>query len=195
MQTKLTKTKAGQYILHNVRIAYPDLYTAVPFKNDPKNTPRFGVTVLVPKEAEEVIDKLTAEINKLAKEKHKLNKLAAADSCFQDGDEKSNEALQGHMLLSTYAYPNEKSANGGAPQVLDRGKRPIAKGASNAPYSGCYANVLFDLYAPSGWKKVSAGLKVVQVIADGEPIGAATDTSELPELDDEELGEDGESFE
>lgn len=189
MKPQLTKTAAGQLVLLNVRIAYPDLYKAVPFKNDPKNTPRFGATVLIPKEAEDVIEKLTAEINKLAKEKHKLSKLPAADSCLQDGDEKANEKLHGHMVLSTYAYPNEKSQGGGAPQVLDRGKKPIKEGASNVPYSGCYCNILFDLYAPNSWKKVSAGLKVVQFVADGETIGASTDLSDLPELEEEPVGD------
>ena len=172
-------------MLLNVRIAYPAVYKPESFKGDDKNTPRYGVTVLVPKEAEDVVDQLNAEINKLAKEKFKLSKLPAADSCFRDGDEKANEAMHGHWILSAYAYPSDKKQNGGAPQVLDRGKRPIKEGASNVPYSGCYANILFDLYAPNNWKKVSAGLSVVQVIGDGEPIGATVDTSALPELDDE----------
>lgn len=193
MKPGIIKTDAGQIVLTNVRLAYPDLYKAVPFKNDPKNTPRFGITVLVPKTAEDVCDKLQAEINKLAKEKHKLNKLPEADSCLTDGDAKSNEAYHGHWVLSLYAYPNEKSRDGGAPQVLDRNKKPIAKGDPREPYSGCYGNVVFDLYAPTNWKKVSGGLKAVQFVADGEPIGASTDLSVLPELPDEE--EDAAGFE
>lgn len=193
MKPRLSKTAAGQLLLLNVRIAYPAVYKPESFKGDDKNTPRYGVTVLIPKDAEDVVEQLSAEINKLAKEKFKLSKLPAADSCLRDGDEKANEAMHGNMILSAYSYPSEKSQNNGAPQVLDRGKRPIKEGASNAPYSGCYANVLFDLYTPNNWKKVSAGLKVVQVIGDGDPIGSVTDISELPELEDEELG--GESFE
>lgn len=193
MKPKLTKTASGQLILQNVRIAYPDLFKAVPFKNDPKNTPRFGATVLIPKDATDVVDQLTAEINKLAKEKHKLTKLAAADSCLQDGDEKTNVALHGNMVLSVYAYPSDKSQNGGAPQVLNRAKNPIREGDSCVPYSGAYCNILFDLYAPNNWKKVSAGLKVVHYLEQGgDPIGASTDISELPDMPD--LDEDG-SFE
>ncbi len=188
MTPKLTKTAAGQLILHNVQGAYPALYEPESFKGDDKNVPRFGITILVPKTATAVVDQLQAEINKLAKEKHKLPKLPEADSCLRDGDTKSNEAMHGHWILSLYAYPNEKAHNGGAPQVLDRGKKPIAKGASNAPYSGTYVNVMFDLYAPAKWKKVSAGLKVVQVVADGPTIGQVTDTSELPELPDDVEG-------
>lgn len=196
MKPKLTKTAAGQLILQNVRIAYPDLYKPVPFKNDPKNTPRYGATILIPKDATDVVDQLTAEINKLAKEKHKLSKLPAADSCLQDGDEKSNAALHGSMVLSTYAYPSEKSQNGGAPQVLNRAKVAIKEGASNMPYSGAYCNILFDLYAPNNWKKVSAGLKVVHYLEQGgEPIGVTTDISELPDLEDAEPELEGAGFE
>lgn len=190
MKPKLTKTAAGQLILQNVRIAYPDLFKAVPFKNDPKNTPRFGATILIPKDAEDVVDQLTAEINKLAKEKHKLSKLPAADSCLQDGDEKANEKLHGYMVLSTYAYPSDKSQNGGAPQVLNRGKGAIREGDSNVPYSGAYCNIMFDLYAPNNWKKVSAGLKVVHYLEQGgDPIGASTDLSELPDMPELEEAE------
>lgn len=185
MKPKLTKTATGQLLLLNVRIAYPDLYKAVPFKNDPKNTPRFGATILIPKDATDVVEQLTAEINKVAKEKHKILKLPFADSCLQDGDEKTNAALHGNMVLSTYVYPNDKSQNGGAPQVLNRSKVAIKEDASNTPYSGCYCNIIFDLYAPNNWKKVSAGLKVVHYIeVGGEPIGTFTSLSELPDLED-----------
>lgn len=189
MTPKLSKTAAGQLILQNVRIAYPDLFKAVPFKNDPKNTPRFGATILIPKDATAVVEQLTAEINKLAKDKHKITKLAAADSCLQDGDEKANAALHGNMVLSVYAYPSDKSQNGGAPQVLNRGKGAIREGDSCVPYSGAYCTILFDLYAPNSWKKVSAGLKVVHYLEQGgEPIGSSTDLSELPDMPDLEDG-------
>jgi hypothetical protein len=190
MTPSISATAAGQFVLQNVRLAYPDLYKAVPFKNDPKNTPRFGGTALIPKTATDVVDKLQAEIAKLAKERHKLPKLPEADSCLQDGDTKANEALHGHWILSLYAYPNEKAQNGGAPQVLDRRKQPIPQGAPNAPYSGCYVNLVFDLYTPSNWKKVAAGLKVVQFVTDGPTIGMTTDISVLPELPDEPVDAD-----
>jgi hypothetical protein len=190
MTPGIKKTANGQFVLTNVRNVHPDLRKAVPFKNDPKNTLRFGDTVLIPKTAESVYETLQAEINKLATEKHKLNKLPEADSCLRDGDTSSNEALHGHWVLALYSYPNEKARDGGAPQVLDRSKKPIPAGGPGEPYSGCYVNVLFDLYAPNNWKKVSGGLKVVQFVADGEPIGASTDLSELPELPEEELGDD-----
>ena len=192
MTPKLTKTSAGQLILQNVQGAYPSLYKAESFKGDERNVPRFGITILIPKTATDVVDQLQAEINKLAKEKHKLPKLPEADSCLRDGDTKSNEAMHGHWVLSLYAYPNEKSQNGGAPQVMDMSpeRRPIKEGASNTPYSGAYVNVLFDLYAPNNWKKVSGGLKVVQFVKDGPTIGTTTDVSEMPTMPDEPIDED-----
>lgn len=195
MQPKLTKTPAGQIILQNVRCAYPSLYKAESFKGDDRNVPRYGVTILIPKGATDVIDQLNAEINKIAKDKHKLNKLPEADSCFRDGDAKSNEAMHEHMVLSLYAYPSEKSPNNGAPQVIDLSpeRRAIREGMPNAPYSGCYVNVLFDLYAPSSWKKVSGGLKVVQFVSDGPVIGPSTGLSQMPTMDVAPIGEDFEA--
>ena len=189
MTPKLSKTAAGQLILQKVRAINLELFEPVSFKNDPKNTARFGATVLIPKDAVEVVDQLLAEINKLAKDKHKITKLPFADSCLQDGDEKAFTALHGHMVLSAYAYPSAKSQNGGAPQVLNRGKGAIRKGDSCVPYSGAYCTIMFDLYAPNNWKKVSAGLKVVHYLEQGgEPIGSSTDLSELPDMPDLEDG-------
>ena len=190
MTPKLTKTAAGQLILQNVRGAYPSLYKAESFKGDDRNVPRYGITILIPKTATDVVDRLQAEINKIAKDKHKLPKLPEADSCLRDGDTKSNEAMHGHMVLSLYAYPNEKSQNGGAPQVIDMSaeRRPIKEGSPNSPYSGAYVNVLLDLYAPNNWKKVSGGLKCVQFVADGPAIGTTTDLSDMPSLPDAPLG-------
>lgn len=187
MTPKVTKLPSGQYLATNVRVAYPDLAKAVPFKNDPKNTPRYGVTVLIPSDSE-ACEFLKKEINALAKEKHKLPKLPEADSCLQDGDSKANESYHGNHVLSLYAYPNEKSADKGKPSVRNRSNtNDVPEGDPGYPYSGCYCNVMFDLYTPSNWKKVSGGLKVVQKVADGDVIGKTVDTSALPSLPDEDI--------
>lgn len=188
LNPSFSKTPAGQCILSQVILAWPDLYTAVPFKNDPKNTPRYGVTVLIPKESE-AGTQLQAEINAMAKDKLKIAKLSEQDSCLQDGDNKSNEALHGYWVLSLYAYPSDKKARGGAPRVVNRNKQDIKPTDSDAPYSGSYGTVIFDLYTPTNWKKVSGGLHVVQVTGGGPAIGFSTDLSVLPDLPDD--GSDG----
>jgi hypothetical protein len=182
MKTSIKKISSGQFLLLGGRLAYPELFEAVPFKGDPKNNPRFGIVVLVPKKDKTTVDFIQNEINTMAADKLKLKKLPQADCCFTDGDEKANEAYHGHMVLSLYSYPSDKKVKGGQPQVFNPAKQELKKGDSGTPYSGCYGNVIFDLYVPGSWKKVSGGLHVVQFIEDGEVIGFKTDTSELPEI-------------
>ena len=194
MKPKLTKLPTGQLILQNVRIAHPSLFEAKAFKGE--GALRYSATVLVPKEATDVVDQLTAEINKIAKERYKLAKMPSADSCFTDGDDKANEAYHGHWILAAYAYPSDSAERKGAPAVTGnppKGQGFIQKGDSNEPYSGCYANVLFDLYTPKNFRKVSCGLKVVQFVGNGPRIGASTDVTVMPEL--EEMEDGGEGFE
>ena len=187
MKPTVTKLASGQYLATNVRLAYPELTTPKSFNNDPKNTPRYSITVLVPT-GSEAHTFLQSEITQLAKDKHKLPKLPEADSCLQDGDGKTNQAYHGSHILSLYSYPNA-SLDKGKPSVRNRANtNDVSEGSPEYPYSGCYGNVLFDLYVPAKWKKVSGGLKCVQKVADGDVIGKTTDTSVMPSLPDEDLG-------
>lgn len=184
---KITKHVSGEYvsyIAHNVQGGWPDLYQAVPFKNDPKNTPRFGITIFIPKGTEGV-EVLQADIAKLAKDKLKLNKLPDADSCLKDGDESENEAYHGHWIFSAYAYPDDKKPGKGAPTVVDGKKVKIPEGDSKAPYSGSVSNIVFDIYTSPKWKKVNGGLKTVQALRDGPVIGRSQDLSDLPDVEEE----------
>jgi hypothetical protein len=189
MTPTVTKLPSGQYLATNVRVAYPQLAKPVPFQNDPKNTPRYGITVLLPT-GSEACNILQKEIQQIAKDKHKVPKLPEADSCLQDGDGKANESYHGNHVLSLYAYPND-NADKGKPSVRNRANTAdVPEGDSAYPYSGCYCNVLFDLYTPAKWKKVSGGLKVVQKVADGAVIGKTVDTSVMPSLPDEDFDMD-----
>ncbi len=94
-----------------------------------------------------------------------------------------------HGTWAAYAYPSESAERKGAPAVTGnppKGQGFIQKGDHNEPYSGCYANVLFDLYTPRNFRKVSCGLKVVQFVANGPRIGASTDVTVMPELEETE---------
>jgi hypothetical protein len=174
---------SGAFLLKSVIGAYPSLYKATTIKNIAESKPRFGITVLVPKSATEVIADIKKSIATMAKDKLKIAKLAEADSCFRDGDENSNENFHGFYVLSLYKYPNEGAARGGAPDVVDAAKVPIPQGAPNEPISGDIVNVLFDLYTPSKWKKVSGGLKAVQFMSKGTFIGAGSSASEFDEAE------------
>lgn len=190
MTPTITTRPSGAFLLKDVIGAYPSLYKATTIKNIADSKPRFGITVLIPKTATKVIAEIKNSIAAVAKDKLKISKLAEADSCFRDGDENSNENFHGHYVLSLYKYPSENAARGGAPDVVDGGKNQISQGASNEPLSGDIVNVLFDLYTPSKWKKVSGGLKAVQFVSKGEFIGAGSSASEFDEDEASDIGEE-----
>lgn len=80
------------------------------------------------------------------------------------------------FTVSTKVDPGRP--NNGAPIVVDAKLNPIT--SPNDIYSGCTGNVSFSLYAynASGNSGVGAGLRGVQVIDKGEPIGAGPATAE-----------------
>jgi hypothetical protein len=194
MKPKITKLENGQYLLENVQVVWPELYTAKHFKNNPANAARYQATALVDEvEGKDVVAFLDKEIAALALSKHKIKKLPDADSCFTSGDSSANEALHGKRKLALYSYPNDNSAGKGKPSVIARdGKTKIREGDDNEIVSGTICNVIFDLYTPNGWKKVSGGLKVVQRVAKGAFIGAEQSLDALPSLPD--IDEDGEDL-
>lgn len=182
----------NKYVVRNVQIAYPDLYTARPFKDIATNTPRYGVTVVIQKEGnEDTIKFLKDEIDRHALATMKLKKLPEADSPLADGDSKTNEAYHGHWVLNLYAYPSDKKRNGGRPDVVDRSKNVIKETDSNAPYSGSICNVVFELFKPGKWNKIAGGFDTVQVLGGGEVIGKnSSGLGFLESLDEEPLGAD-----
>lgn len=87
-------------------------------------------------------------------------------------------------------------------QILDQKRRPIGE-ASGKIYSGCYVNVILDVYAneQDGDKTVSASLEGVQLLRAGERLGFTPtdaaiefDDEELPEGEDEALGDDDDIY-
>lgn len=174
-----------KFLASNVRIAYPDLAVPRHFKNDEKTTARYSVTVLIPKSDTESAALLQNAIRKMAKERLKLDRIPAADVCLRDGDESTQSAYAGHWFLSLHRYPSDKVPNNNAPAVVDGSKNRIQPTDSNYPYSGCRANVVFEIYtSPSGkWKKVNGGFSTVQFHAHDEVIGGGNDLGYLEETD------------
>lgn len=181
--SSITKLADNKFLASNLQIAYPDLYVARSFKNDAKNTPRFGLTLLLPKSDTEGHKLISDAIKAIAKAELKMDRIPATDVFLRDGDESNNEAYHGHWYMSLYKYPNDKQPNNGAPQVVDANKKAIKATDSNAPYSGCFCDVVFEAYAGTKWKKVNGGLSVVRFRGDGEPIGGGSDVNALPDLE------------
>lgn len=81
------------------------------------------------------------------------------------------------------------------PTVVDRDKSPLTQ-ADGKPYSGCYVNVILDVWAQDNafGKRVNASLKGVQFVKDGDAFGggapASADEFDVVEAPDEELADD-----
>ena len=151
--------------LKNVRLSFPDLFVARPFK--PGDAPKFKATFLVPKGSAQ--DKeLNAAIRAVAKEKWG----AKADNilkqitnnpnkfCYQDGDNKDYDGYEGHMAFSA----NNKTR----PTVIDRDRTPLTE-ADGRPYAGCFVNAIVELFTyDNSGAGMSASLGGVQFLRDGE---------------------------
>jgi hypothetical protein len=142
------------------------------------------------------IDEIKAEAIRVAQEKFganvELKKLVLA---FGNGDKKAiDEDGQVNPTYEAYRgmfYVNTSTSD--KPRIYNRNREIIGKDHPQFPYSGCYANVNFDLYA---WtftennmtrRGVSVNLQAVQFDHDGEAFGGRTNVN--PEDDFEALGD------
>lgn len=169
--------------LQNVRLSFPGLWKAEPFK--PGDDPKFKATFLIEKDS--ALDKAVNEaIKETAKAKWGAKAEAALKSmrnnpnkfCYQDGDTKTYDGYEGMMALS--------AKNGKRPLVIDRDRTTLTE-ADGKPYAGCYVNasVEFFAYENSG-NGISASLLGVQFLKDGDAFGGGSIATEddFDELED-----------
>lgn len=162
--------------LENVRLSFPDLFEAKPYK--PGDKPMHSATFLIPKGSalDKKIEKAILDTVKVKFGEKNAEKLIESirnnpnKFCYQDGDTKPYDGYEGHMALRAKV---EKR-----PVVIDRDKTPLTA-ADGKPYAGCYVNAFVEFfgYTNSG-KGVSAGLGGVQFYADGDSFGGGTRVSE-----------------
>ncbi len=161
----------NQIKLLNVRLSFPDLWTAKAVK--PGDDPKFGAHLLLDKkEHADQIKSLKQEIAKMAKEKWgdtavDLIKKGKIHIGLHEGSEKDYDGYgEGNMYVS--ANSNKR------PLVIDRDKGVLTE-ADRRPYSGCYVNAIIRLWIQdNSWgKRVNAELLGVQFAKDGEPFGSA----------------------
>lgn len=151
--------------LQNVRLAFPALFTAEPFK--PGDVPKFKATFLIPKDSEQC-EEVEQAIKAVAREKWG----AKADGiikqirgnpnkfCFQDGDDRAYDGYQGMMALS--------AKNALRPTVVDANKAPLVE-ADGKPFAGCYVHAVVDFFAyDNSGNGISASLMGVQFYREGD---------------------------
>lgn len=156
-------------ILKDVRLSFPDLFTAVEYqKGDGK--PRYNATFLIVPGSEN--DKtIQAAIAEAAKEGWgpKADKNIAAFKgnsnkyCYLDGNTKEYDGYEGMYFLACHSKTR--------PLVIDRDKTPLTD-KDGKPYPGCYVNASVELFAQSGENPgMRATLKGVQFFRDGDAFG------------------------
>ena len=137
---------------------------------------KFSTAVLIPKSDKKTIDAIEKAIEAaieegIAKFGGKKPNKAAIKLPLRDGDnERDDEAYKGHYFI------NANSTT--PPQIVDQRVQPILD--RSQVYSGCYARVSINFYAfnSNGNKGVAAGLRNIQFVRDGEPLGGQVSASD-----------------
>lgn len=180
-----------QIKLKNVRLSFPDLFTARVNPQEPGSKPKFGASFLLHKTRNAAeIAQIEAAVKALCAEKKWTPKMLKS-ICLVDASSKVNsktgEPLDGydsdHMVVSARAVRKPSTWNSDGTEVGE---------ADNVLYAGCYVHALVDLFAydkvAAHGKRICAGLVAVRFARDGEPFGASApkDASCLAFGDDED---------
>ena len=152
-------------------------------------TPKFSVSLLIPKKDTVTVNKIKAAIEAAYREGEAKLKgngktvppLTAIKTPLRDGDAErpDDPAYAGHYFL------NANSAT--APGIVDADCQPIL--TRSEVYSGVYGRASISFYAfnSSGNRGIACGLNNLQKIRDGEPLGGrASAESDFSDFDDED---------
>ena len=176
------KTEPLNITLTNVRLSFPALFKPSSLKQSDgsESKPKFAGTFLLDKkEHATTIKKLEELIQRAQIDKFgKVVKLK--NVCLKDGSEKENTDGYGEAVMSIIAKSDNR------PTVVDQKKNPLVE-EDGKPYAGCYVNAGITIFAYKhavGGNGVSASLRWVQFVRDGEPFGAGrVNLDEIPEVE------------
>lgn len=162
-----TETKDPNIVkLTNVRLSYPQLFAAKP--PEVGKEPVFSASFLLnKKEHKALIDQIEKTTERVALDAFK-KKVTLKRRPLRDGNEKDDKEGYGDEVMFVGAR------NAKRPVVVDRDLTPLTKDDPK-PYAGCVVNATIRLFAfdhPTGGKGVSASLRAVQFVKDGESFGA-----------------------
>lgn len=164
--------------IDNVRLSFPVLFEPQAVKSTDK--PACSATGLLPPD-HPAVAQIKAAMKAAAVEKWKdkaeamYAALEKADKlCLHDGTLKAAKYDGYHGML----YINARSET--PPKVKDRDPSRDLTKADGRPYSGCYVNLIVDIYAQdnSYGQRINASLKGVQFWADGEPFAGGAPASD-----------------
>ena len=154
----------------NTRWSYANVWEA---KSINGGTPKFSVSLIIPKSDTATIAKIRAAIEAAYKEGEAKLKgngrsvpaLSVLKTPLRDGD---TERPDDEAYANAY-FVNANSAT--APGIVDADRQPILD--RSEVYSGVYGRASINFYAfnSNGNKGIACGLNNLQKIRDGEPLG------------------------
>lgn len=161
------------------RLSYEHLFTM--YSRDPKQPPKYSVTVLIPKSDIATKSRIDAAIaaatqNGIAKCWNGAKPPIVAVPVYDgDGVRPTSGEPFGDECKGCWVFTASSKQ---PPQVVDPGLNPIIN--ASEVYSGCYArvNVNFFPYNSNGKRGIGCGLNCVQKLEDGEPLGGGISAAE-----------------
>lgn len=171
------KTQRTQ--LKMVRLAFPQLFTPKPPKNNPNADPRYSAVFIMDPEGENA-RKVQQEIERKAQEKwgedaKKVLSQVEGDSnkmCFLNGGKMADyDGFENSVFLRSHEWTR--------PTVIDRDRSPLRKD-DGKPYAGCYVNALIEFWMQenSHGRGIRSYLKGVQFVEDGPAFSGGQPASE-----------------
>jgi hypothetical protein len=160
--------KAIKVVTGKVRFSYAHVFQ--PQTPNEGGTPKYSVSLIIPKSDKETIEKINKAVEEAKKEYATIwgNTVPKGlKGGLRDGDaEKDDPAYENSYFIN--ANSTQK------PGVVDADLNPIMDVSEF--YSGCFgrASISFYGYNSNGSKGVGCGLNNVQKLEDGEKLGGAT---------------------
>ena len=192
MDIKTNTTKYGRLTVPTKVITGPDTRFSYLNAWEPKSingsTPKFSVSLIIPKSDIATIEKIKAAIQAAYKEGQSKLKgngksvppLTAIKTPLRDGDlERPDD--------ETYANSYFINANSGtAPGIVDADRNPILD--RSEMYSGVKGRASINLYAynVNGNRGIACGLNNLQKISDGTPLGGKSRAEDDFDTEDDE---------
>lgn len=171
----------------DTRWSYANVWEA---KSINGGTPKFSVSLIIPKSDTKSVAKIKAAIEsayhegeaKLKGNGKSVPPLAAIKTPLRDGD---SERPDDPAYTNSY-FINANSAT--APGIVDADRNPVL--IRSEVYSGVYgrASISFYSFNSNGNKGIACGLNNLQKVRDGEPLGGKTSAeSDFATEDDEDF--------
>jgi hypothetical protein len=174
----------------NTRWSYANVWEA---KSINGGTPKFSVSLIIPKSDTKTINAIKAAVEAAYKEgeaklrgnNRTVPVLSAIKTPLRDGDTErpDDEAYKNAYFVNANATT--------APGIVDADLNPIL--SRSEVYSGVYgrASITFYAFNSSGNRGIACGLNNLQKIRDGEPLGskasAESDFAEFANDDDDDF--------